>query len=413
MDEVKPVKQKEKIPWRIGFGLFLGVVGWFLPYAGLNVTLLPAQINSVDPVHKVQWIAMFATVAMIVAAIANLVAGALSDRTRTRFGKRTPWIVLGTLATVVLLFAISMSHTIPMLLLFWSLYQISLNCVVASVAALLADVVDPKLRGTVSTFMGIGTTVGNYGSGLIAAHFIVHIRVGIWVFALLAVIIEGLAIFLIKEPGNKEVARPEVKKLIDVVKMFSLPKKGAHDFYYALIGRFLMIAGTHMILGYQLYIFTDYMKLSSGETGSYIARMSSIMLIGGVICCFFAGPIADKIGHYKLPVVGTTITVAIGAVIPFFTPDPWTMMAFAVIAGFSMGVYNAVDQALLVSILPNKDEAAKDLGILNLANTVGNIMGPVLASTVISVLGYKFMFPAEAAVVLLSGFLISRIKGVK
>jgi MFS family permease len=415
MNEAKVVKtEKKKIPFKLFIGLFFGNLGWFLPYAGLNLTLLPAQISAIDPVHKVSLVALFASVSMVIAAVANLVCGALSDRTRTRFGRRTPWIVGGTIGTVILFTGISLAHSITALLVYWSLYQIALNAVVAAVAALLADMVNPDIRGTASTFMGLGTTVGNYGSGLIAAHFIIHVQVGIWFFAGAMVLLECCAIFLIHEPSSKNLETlVDSKEKTSWKKMFSLPTKGAHDFYCALVGRFLLVAGTHMILGYQLYIFTDYMKLGSAATSSNVARVSSIMLIAGVIFAIMAGPFSDKIGRRKIPVVVTTWIVALAAFIPFIQAKPWTMLAFATLAGIAMGAYNAVDQALLVSILPSKEEAAKDLGILNLANTLGNISGPALAGLVISMIGYRFMFPAEAIMLLFSGFIISRIRSVK
>lgn len=45
-------------------------------------------------------------------------------------------------------------------------------------------------------------------------------------------------------------------------------------------------------------------------------------------------------------------------------------------------MYSAIDQALNVDVLPNKEEAGKDLGILNLATTLGQAAGPTITSTV-------------------------------
>jgi len=407
-------KKKKKLPIKLLIGLFLVQIGWFLPYGGLSLTLLPARIGVIDPVHKVQWIAVFTSFAMVSAAIANLVAGALSDRTRTRIGKRTPWLIGGTILSVILIALISVTTNIKVLLACWTLYQAAMNAVVAAGYALLADMVNPNMRGTASTCMGLGTTVGNYGSGLIAAHFIIHFQYGAWLFAVLMVILEFAAILLVREPGNQDEPKPvKVKKLMDAIKIFSLPTKGAHDFYWALSGRFMMVTGTHMILGYQLYIFTDYMMLGSKSTTTNISLVSSIMMIAGIIMGIIGGPLSDKLGHYKIPVVITTFIVAAGAFTPFIAAKPWTMLVFATMAGLAMGAYNSIDQALLISILPNKDERAKDLGILNLSNTLGNMMGPILASAVISVVGYRLLFPAEMIICILSGLAISRIKSAK
>ena len=63
------------------------------------------------------------------------------------------------------------------------------------------------------------------------------------------------------------------------------------------------------------------------------------------------------------------------------------MYLYAGIAGFGYGVYSAIDQALNVDVLPNKEEADKDLGILNLATTLGQAVGPSITSAVKTVTG--------------------------
>lgn len=58
------------------------------------------------------------------------------------------------------------------------------------------------------------------------------------------------------------------------------------------------------------------------------------------------------------------------------------MYGFALLAGLGYGIYSSVDQALNVDVLPSKEEAGKDLGILNIANTIGQILGPIVTSSI-------------------------------
>ena len=60
------------------------------------------------------------------------------------------------------------------------------------------------------------------------------------------------------------------------------------------------------------------------------------------------------------------------------------MMLYAGVAGTGYGIYIAVDQALNVDVLPSQEEAGKDLGILNLANTVGQVLAPVIVGGVVA-----------------------------
>ena len=81
---------------------------------------------------------------------------------------------------------------------------------------------------------------------------------------------------------------------------------------------------------------------------------------------------------------------------PFLSASPTMIIAYAVFAGIGFGAFNAVDQALNISVLPNPETAAKDLGILNLSNTGGQIAGPLLAAAVITGFGYHMVFVAAA-----------------
>ena len=70
-------------------------------------------------------------------------------------------------------------------------------------------------------------------------------------------------------------------------------------------------------------------------------------------------------------------------------------------------------EALLVDVLPNKEEAGKDLGILNLATTLGQMLGPVIMSSVVLALGYVFAFPIAICFALVGCVFIMLIKNVK
>ena len=64
-------------------------------------------------------------------------------------------------------------------------------------------------------------------------------------------------------------------------------------------------------------------------------------------------------------------------------------------------------------MLPNKNEAGKDLGILNLANTLGQVIAPVLVSVLVIHSGYVFIFPVAIVMVLIGAAVIMLIHSVK
>ncbi|MCM0582672.1 MFS transporter [Weissella diestrammenae] len=406
------VEKSTKMPKKLAIGLLIGCMSWMGPYTALSGTLLPAKIGVLDEAHKVMWVSTFALIAMVVATIANIIEGALSDRTRTKIGRRKPWIIGGTIASVIMFFFISWAPTVQLLLTFWVIYQIGLNAIVAPMVAIISDSVSKKHRGTASAFYGVGMSVGAYGSAAIAAPFLGNITGGIWTMAGIQVVLATISMLLIKQKSSKDDVLLPLKGK-DIFNQFIFPVTNARDFYLAAVGKLLFQVATGMFIGYQLYILTDYMLLSTGKTASILSMMSLLMMVISMAMGALAGPLADKLGTLKIPVMVASVLVGIGGFMPFISNQPWTMLAYAVIAGVGTGMYLSVDQALNIAVLPNPATAAKDLGIINLSATLGQIIGPIVAGIIISSIGYRYMFIAVAVSAILGGIMILFIKKVK
>lgn len=411
MDD-KEVTAKGKFPYRLGFGLLFGLLGWLVPYLDVNSTLLPAKIQQIAPNQKVEIVALLATIAMVVATIANIIEGALSDRTVSRWGKRNPWIFAGMISTLICFYFLTKVTTISGIIINWSLFQVALNMMVAPLVAFIADKAPEKYRGSISAFYGVGMNIGTPVGTMIASQYITGINQGIYIFMVFEVIFTITGLLLVGDGNNKG---EKVKKLhgSELIEAFSFPIHGdIKDFYLAVVGKLLFVSAQFIITGYQLYIFTDYMKLSSANASHNLSIMSMILLVAGVSFAIIGGPLADKFHSLKLLVAASTIAMGLGVAIPAIDPAPWTMFVYAGLSGAAMGMYNSVDQALNVSVLPNPNSVAKDLGIVNLANSLGQVFGPIVASMIIGAIGYRMMFPAAGVMCLVGAILILMIKKV-
>ena len=77
------------------------------------------------------------------------------------------------------------------------------------------------------------------------------------------------------------------------------------------------------------------------------------------------------------------------------------------------GVYLAVDQALITQVLPAAADRGRDLGVINVANSLPQVLGPVIAAPIVTTLGgYPVLYGATAAIALLSAVLVTRIRSV-
>lgn len=105
--------------------------------------------------------------------------------------------------------------------------------------------------------------------------------------------------------------------------------------------------------------------------------------------------------------------MGIAALVLAFIPTFGAACFGAFLLGTGYGVYLAVDQALITQVLPAAKDRARDLGVINIANTMPQILAPVFASILVTTLGgYSSLFLAVALVMVLAGYLVRYIRSV-
>lgn len=405
-------EDQPKLPWMVSCAMFLAPLCWYGPIGSTRSVLIPQLFSQIDPAHKVWAVGILATVASITGAISNLLFGALSDVTRTRFGKRKPYIIGGTIVIALTLCIIANLKSVVAIIFVWIVAAAAENAIAAAIYPQISDRVAPKWRGTVSTFYGVGFTIAQQGFALLAAQFLGNVKFGIYVMAGCTVVLAIIHELLIQEKGNLDEPKVKFDKQA-LKKYFFFPTKGARDFYLALCGKFCMVVGSTIVTTFELYIFTDYIGQSTKSAGHSISIFSTIMLVIGVIFALIGGPLADKMKRVKGPVVLATFALGAAALFPLFIVKPWAMFIYAIIAAFGNGLYNSVDGALNMDVLPSADTAGKDLGLINLANTLGQMLGAMVASAVVSGFGYRGIFVFAVIMEVAGAILIASIKRVR
>lgn len=405
-------EQQPKLPISFAIAMFMSPAVWIGPVASTRSTLLPQLFSQIDSAHKVWAVGILGMVSSLTAAIANLLFGAFSDVTRSRWGKRKPYIILGSIVTAISLVAIANVQSIGVIIGVWVVTAAAENAVAASIYAQISDRIAPRWRGTISTFYGVGGTIVPQLFAILAAQFLGDVRVGLYVMAAIALVLMVVHVLLAGEKSNLDEPKVTLDKK-NMVTHFSLPTKGARDYYLALFGKFFMVLGHTIITTYLLYIFTDYMQMNDKNAGVAISIFSSIMLFIGLTFALVSGVLADKLKRVKLPVSIATYLLGIAALFPLFDAHPWTMYAYGILAAMGTGIYNSVDGALNLDVLPSAETAGKDLGLINLGVTGAQMLGALVASVIVTELGYEAIFVFSVIMEVIGGILISAIRSVK
>jgi MFS family permease len=386
--------------------LFAGNSAMFALYAGVGGILLPLQIEHIAPHDKVVMFGLVSGVSAIFATVFNPVAGALSDRS----GRRNPWILAGGLLAVPAMLLLGTVNSILLVTVAWCLGQAVMNVYQAAITSVVPDRVPAERRGAASAAVGLGVPIGGVLGVLVAGGFSRSFATGYLVLgvlvALAAVLVTGLA---------REQRRPAKApaSFAEQVRAFADSLR-AHDFRWAFVGRALLVLGYFAISGYQLYVLQDHIHLphtmSATAAAAILTPITSVCMVVSIAIC---GPLSDRRGVRK-PFVGVSAAASGAAVlIPILSPTLAGMIAFSVVNGLAFGCFWAVDTALVTLVLPRAEDAARDLGVLNIANAGPQIVAPFVASTLVGLAGYNLLFAVGGALAVLGALAIRPIRSVR
>ena len=398
----------------------LGVVFFVLLtlYASVLGVLLPNQIQNIDPKHKAQTLGIVYAITSIFSTVATPFAGALSDRTRTRLGRRTPWILMGSLVGGIALTLVPTTSNLVIITFFWLIATVTLNSMQPAITTIVADRFSPSERGGASGVVGAamtaGVSAGTIYGGLMAAHMVIaYAVIGV------AIILVCFAFVLLNPEPRTALKPPAPFRFGAFLKSFWVDPRDHPDFGWAFLGRFTIYMGYTAVLTYLLYILEDHIGLSQANANQMIARLSSVTFVALATSGLLSGWLSDRIGRRK-PLVflsGLMMAAAVGA--PLISPTIGGMYVYAVLIGLGYGAFMSVDLALMTQVLPVReadDEAVgKDLGILTTAINIPQILAPVLAAWLLTVTGnnYPLLFVVAAGWVVAGAFFVLPIRSVR
>jgi MFS family permease len=387
-------------------------LGIFILWGAIPGILLALQVQFLDPAHKVQNLAIVATIGAFCAMVAQPIAGAVSDRTRSKWGRRAPWMVLGSIVGGVALVTLGFQHTLVGITICWALVQISYNFSQGPLSAIMPDRVPRFARGTFAAVTGIGAMVGAIGGQFVGAQFATMIPVGYIVLAALAFLMMLLFNLFNRDESSVDLER-EPFRVKDFLSTFWVNPVAHPDFFWAFTGRLLLYTGYFAVTGYYLYILSDYIGLGTTKATATVPLLSLAGLPTLIIAIAIGGPLSDKLQRRKIFVFGSSILVGIAMLFPLFMPSITGMLILAVVAGFGFGLFQSVDTALMTEVLPSAKSFAKDLGVVNIAATLPQTLAPGVAGLIVSLFGFVALFPIGIVLSILGALAVWPIKATR
>ncbi|MEU0520665.1 MFS transporter [Streptosporangium sp. NPDC006007] len=387
----------------------------WMGYFGPLQVLLPSQVAQIAPGGKEAALALVTGAGAAVAMLWNPIAGALSDRTASRFGRRHPWSLAGALAGAGAMVLLAGQTTILGMAVGWCLVQAGLNAMQASLTAGVPDHVPVSQRGEVSGWVGIPQSLGVVIAVVLVTVVTTTTESGYFLIA--ALIPLCVLPFVLTTPDPRLTARPRFE-LGAFLRGFWISPRAHPDFFWAWLTRFLMQLGNAVATLYLLYFLTDavgYERLFPGEKAENgLLTLILIYTAAVVLTAVVAGVVSDRLGRRRLLVTVSGLISAVPAVMLAFWPQWPVAMVAAAILGAGFGIYLSVDNALVTEVLPTAEGRAKDLGVINIANSGPQVLGPVIAGPIVASFGgYPALYLVSAVLVLVGAVLVTRIRSVR
>jgi MFS family permease len=383
----------------------------FTLFAALNgvlAVLLPQRIAAIDPTGKVAALALVTSLSFAVTAVSQPLIGALSDRTRSRFGRRIPWMLGGAIAGGAAIGLMGGAGSVLALAVLWSIGQFAFNGTDVAASAYIVDIVTRRRRGMVAGLLGIAGITGG-ASGAVTASALTDNPALVY-GTLAGAVIVAVVVFALLVRDRQSPGEPMPWRVGTFLRGFLVDPRRHPAFAWIFVWRLCFALAAGALQGYLLYIFTDYLQVGNAEAARLVGAATAVGAAFVLISVVVGGWLSDRLGRRKPFLLFASAVIVVGAIGPLAAPSVVAVFVLAAAMGVGLGLAISCGTALAAEAIPEPERhAARGLGLFNIATNVGQTLAPLVAAALISVSGYPALFAIAATLMLVAAVLAMHI----
>jgi MFS family permease len=379
---------------KLTFGIMFGYGCMMMALMTPAILLLTFKMIEIDPDGYTASYGLVAGVGAFFALIGNPIGGALSDKTNISFGRRRTWIIIGSVVGCAALLGVSMATEVWQVIIGWSVAQLFFNFAMAAYTALVPDQVEPTKQATISGLIGLVLPIA-MSIGMVVMMAMPNAASSTkWILlSIIGIVGPVISMFFIKD-GKVDLTNVKPAVHISMVeklsKVYPNPRKFP-EFTWAIASKFLLMMGFCSSL-YLTVMLVNRMGYSESEATSTAGTIQIISLFAMALTSVLGGILSDKMKIQKPFLYGSAIIMIIGILIFAFVPNYLAFVIASAIISLGAGCFSAVDMALVARILPNKEDTAKDFGLMNVANALPQSIVPAVAPVLLAIGGWSFFY---------------------
>jgi MFS family permease len=403
--------------WGAGYLTVLFLAQFVISIATLapSTYSLAIRVQAMSPTDKDTMLALVLTIPAIVIIVVNPIVGILSDRTRSRLGRRRPWMLGGLIGGLVGLVIIGVAPGIPLVIVGWTIGYLGLIIAGSMMITHFGDALPENQRGKVAGINGAITQIGPIAGILLSGALVQMPFLLFFVPGALALV--GSVAFLVrmKDPSTKDAVFENVSIGGIFARMVFNPRKHK-DFAWVWISKAATFIALYLMSIYGVYFLGDRLHLSQAAVAGLIAASGGIGILMTMIGALGSGFLSDRIRRRRVLVVIAGAVLAAGLVIIATTTSPVQYIVGGLVFALGTGIFGAVDQALALDVLPDRVTPGRFLAINSLANEIPKAIAPVVAALLVGIGGggqYQLVYIAAAVLALAGGLLVIPVKSVR
>ncbi|WP_294275205.1 MFS transporter [uncultured Sphingomonas sp.] len=380
----------------------LANVGGVIAYLPLLTLLLPIKVEGLSGEARIGVFTATVVAGAVAASLSNVLFGWLSDRSVAQGGGRRGWVAGGVVATAISYAGIATAATPTTLVLAIVGFQAGVNALLAPLMAIMAEEVPDAQKGVAGGLFALGNPVASGFSAILVGQALLSETTR---FAILPAAVAACVMPIL-------LARPRIAVANDGGRTWE--GRPRRDLIVAGVARlFVQVAGV-VTQTYLLYYFESVVP--AAEHAALPKHIGHLLIVAFLIplpAALILGRLSDLTQRYK-PALLLSALIAAAGLVGMAMARSWAAGAWA-FAIYSTGssIFVALHAGVAMKLLPDPRHRGRDLGLLNLSNTLPSLLGPPLAWMFATPLSFGNTMMILAVLCVAGGLAMLGIEGVK
>jgi MFS family permease len=345
--------------------------------------------------------------------LAAPLTGVLSDRTRSRWGRRRPYTVAGATVGLAAIPLMAYAPNVLLLGVGWVLSTVGWHTAMGSINNYQADNLPKFQRGRVAGLTSLARQIAPVAGIILVGQVVAD---PLWVFLLPAMVgvllVLGFVVFAPEGHSPRRLEPAVPLSLKNVLQSFMFNPRQHPAFAWTWGGRFMFFLGLSLTTSYSTFFYAQRLDLSVADVSTVIAAISAGSIITSTVGAIGGGWLSDRAASRQPFILVATVIYAAGALVSAFSHSLVSLVTGSLITSLGIAVFVAVGQALVLDVLPHREtQAGRFTAITSSSQKIPSALAPALAPLLLSIAAfdnsrnYTVLYVAAGMLAVLGGLI--------